>query len=72
MKLVRLIKLCLNETYGRIRVGKDLFDVFPISNGLRKGVLSSLLFNFALVEAIRRVQVNQCGLKMNGIHQVNP
>jgi len=28
MKLVRLIKMCPNETYSRIRVGKILSDVF--------------------------------------------
>jgi len=26
MKLVRLIKMCLNETYSRVRVGKHLSD----------------------------------------------
>jgi len=27
MKLIRLIKMCLNETYSRIRVGKHLSEV---------------------------------------------
>ena len=53
-KLVRLIKMCLTETYSRARVGKNLSDMFPIRNGLKQGdALSPLLFNFALEYAIR-------------------
>jgi len=48
MKLVRLIKMCLNKTYSRVWLGKHLSDVFPIRNGLKQGdALSPLLFNFA-------------------------
>jgi hypothetical protein len=55
-KLVRLIKMCLNETYSIVRVGKLLSDKFPIQNGLKQGdVISPLLFNFALEYAIRKV-----------------
>ena len=55
-KLVRLIKMCLTETYSRVRVGKNLSEMFPIRNGLKQGdALSPLLFNFALEYAIRRV-----------------
>jgi len=36
MKLARPIKMCLNETGSRIRVGKHLFDIFQIKNGLKK------------------------------------
>jgi hypothetical protein len=39
MKLVRLIKMCLNETYSRVRVGKHLFDMFPIGSGLKQDAL---------------------------------
>ena len=34
MKLVRLIKMYLTETYSRVRVGKNMSDMFPIGNGL--------------------------------------
>jgi hypothetical protein len=30
MKLIRLVKMCLNETYSRVQVGKHLPDTFPI------------------------------------------
>jgi hypothetical protein len=57
-KLVRLIKMCLTETYSRVRVGNNLSEMFPIRNGLKQGdALSPLLFNFALEYAIRRVQM---------------
>jgi len=71
MKLTRLIKLCLNGTYSRVRVGKNLSGMFPIRNGMKQGdALSPLPFNLALEYTIRRVQVNQDGLKLSGTHQL--
>ena len=36
-KLVRLIKMCLTETYSRVLVGKNLSEIFPIRNGMKQG-----------------------------------
>jgi len=45
--------------------------VFHIWNGLKQGdAISPLLFNFVLEYAIRRVWINQVGLKLNGTHRL--
>ena len=59
--------MCLNETYSRAQVGKNLSVMFPIRNGLKQGgALWPSVFNYAN----RRVQVNQGDLKLNGTHQL--
>ena len=46
-------------------------DIFAIRNGLKQGdAVSPLLFNYAVEYAIRRVQVNEDGFKLNDTHQL--
>jgi hypothetical protein len=47
LKLVRPIKMCLNEMYSKVRIGKHLFGTFPVQNVIKEDgllpVLSTLL-----------------------------
>jgi hypothetical protein len=68
MKLIRLIKMSLNEICIKVRIGINLSDAFSIQNDPKQGdVLSPLLFNFASENAIRKVHENLKGLGFNGI-----
>ena len=59
MKLGSLIKVCLTETYSRVRIGKNLSDVFPVRYGLKQDdALSPFVFNYVLDYSIWKVQEN--------------
>jgi hypothetical protein len=48
MKLVKLIKMCLNDTFSKFCTGSHLSNSFPMQNGPKQGdALSPLLLNFA-------------------------
>jgi len=66
MKPGRLRKMCLNESYNTVQVGKHMSDTFPTTTSMKQAcTLSQLLFNYALDYTIRKVLVNQEGLKLN-------
>jgi hypothetical protein len=62
MGLVRLMKMCLNETYSGVLVGQHLFDVFLIKNGLKQGdALSPFKLNGTRQLLVYAVDVNILG-----------
>jgi hypothetical protein len=48
VKLIKLIKVCLNYICSNVWIGKHLSDAFPIQNGLKQGQASPP-FLFSLV-----------------------
>jgi hypothetical protein len=37
MELVRLSKIYLNVTYTKVRIGKNMFNAYPVQKGLKQG-----------------------------------
>jgi hypothetical protein len=58
IKLVGQIKMCLNETCGKVRVGKHLSVLFTIMNGLKQE------------DSFRKVQTNYEILQLSGTHHI--
>jgi len=59
MKLVTLIKICLNEGRCKVQTGKHLSYKFPIKNCLKQGDTSSpMLFIFGLEYGNRKFPAN--------------
>jgi len=70
INLVRLIKMCLTETYSRLPVGKHLCDTIDIKMVWKRNDLSPLRSSVAISYRFRRVEVNQDSLKLNVTYQL--
>ncbi|PSN41362.1 hypothetical protein C0J52_19113 [Blattella germanica] len=62
---IRLIRMCLNGTESRVRVGKQVSDIFEIHNGLKQGDALSPV----LEHAIKSLEDKE-GVQLNGIHKL--
>jgi hypothetical protein len=71
MKLVRLIGICVNETFTEVQIDASLSDTFSIKKRLKQtDTLSSLLFKCATEYATRKVPEKRERLKLNGTYQL--
>jgi hypothetical protein len=55
MKLDRSIKMCLNETYSEVLIGKHLSDSFPIQNGLKE-----MLYHHCFSTLLQNMPLGRC------------
>jgi hypothetical protein len=67
-KVVRLIKMCLNGTYGKVHTGKHLFNKFPIQNGLKGFIAISFQLCFRICHS--EDPGNHVELILNAPHQL--
>lgn len=59
-KLVRLIRMSMEGTVGRVKVGGGLTEEFGISQGLKQeDGLAPMLFNLALEYVVRKTRVDE-------------
>lgn len=69
-KLVRLIKMTLQNTSNRVKCNGRTSDSFEVRQGLRQGdPLSTSLFDLALESIIRDSGINRKGILFNRSHQ---
>jgi len=63
--------MCVTEKCNRVRLDKNLSDMFPIRDGLKQGDPHSPLFSTLLyITPLGGVQVDRDGLKLSGTNQL--
>jgi sorting nexin-29 len=61
-KLIRMVKLRMEDTKSHVKIQSDLSAVATSKNGLRQGdVLACLLFNIGLEKIVRDVNIRTNG-----------
>lgn len=64
-KIIQLAKMCISESKGKVKIGKEYTDTFDINTGVRQGDgLSPLLFNLALEEALKKTRNSEGGARL--------
>jgi hypothetical protein len=73
MKLVWLIKICLNIAYNKFHIDKHLSDAFHIQNNLKEGYATSMNIAFKLCFRIHHQEGprKKEGLELKRIYHVN-
>lgn len=64
-KLVNLIKMSIEHTDIKVKVGQTTSNAVQVTTGLRQGdALSPILFNIALKRVIRNIEIDQGGVSL--------
>ena len=64
-KLINLIKMNIDHTDIKVKVGHSTSNVVQVTTGLRQGdALSPILFNIALEKVVREIRMDQGGVRI--------
>ena len=64
-KLIRLSKLCITQSKGKIKIDNDYSEIFRINSGVRQGDgLSPTLFNIALEKTLDKIEDLNLGINI--------
>jgi hypothetical protein len=70
LKLVKLINMCLNETYKESTYADISVICFELRVVCNKEIIYCIVFQLCFRLAIKRLQANQEDLKLNSTHQL--